>query len=134
MTNSILMGTKRALNIEETDTAFDTEILMYINGSLSKLEQIGIGPSGGFMIEGAAETWEDLLGVDRRLNSVKTLVYMEVRLVFDPPTTSYLIDALKEQIAEITWRVNVTHETVLPLPQRAIPPIENEILDGGHPY
>ncbi len=110
MSDSILNSTKKSLGIEEDYTAFDVDILMYINGVFSTLNQLGFGPTEGFAIEEADDTWESFLGGDLRLNAVKTYMYLRVRLLFDPPSTSFHITALKEQIQELEWRLNVQRE------------------------
>jgi hypothetical protein len=69
-----------------------------------------VGPAQGFMIEDDTATWEDFLTDDLQLNSVKTYVYLRVRMLFDPPTTSYLLDAAKQQIQELEWRISVHRE------------------------
>lgn len=110
MSESILISTKKILGLEADYTPFDLDIITHINSVFSTLEQLGVGPEGGFMIEGDEATWGDFLGEDKRLNAVKTYVYLRVRLLFDPPGTSYLITALQEQARELEWRLNVTRE------------------------
>lgn len=110
MSESILTSTKRALDISETVTVFDSNITMYINSAFSTLNQLGIGPSVGYMIADDTETWDAFIGDDPKLNSVKTYVYISVRLLFDPPQTSYLIEALNKMLEELTWRLNVKRE------------------------
>lgn len=110
MQSSILTSTKKVLGIEESYTAFDEDILMHINSVFSTLNQLGIGPVAGFTIEDANATWDSFLVSDPRLNSVKTYVYLRVRLLFDPPGTSYLIESLNRQAKELEWRMNVTRE------------------------
>lgn len=110
MTNSILDSVKKNLGINADYDVFDQDVLMHINTALSTLEQLGIGPEGGFEIEDAYASWDEVIGGDPRLNSVKTYVYLRVRLLFDPPTTSYLITAMKEQIQELEWRLNAKRE------------------------
>jgi hypothetical protein len=111
-TQSILTSTKKILGIDESYTAFDLDVLVHINSVFSTLNQLGIGPDEGFMIEDADDTWDTFLGNDPRLNSVKTYVYLRVRLLFDPPTTSYMIDALKNQVLELEWRLTIAAENV----------------------
>jgi hypothetical protein len=111
MTESILNSTKKILGISEDYTAFDLDILTHINSVFSTLHQLGVGPVNGFVIEDADAEWMDFLQFDTRLNAVKTYVYLRVRLLFDPPQTSYLIGAMKEQIQELEWRLNMVHET-----------------------
>lgn len=110
MSDSILTSTKKILGIEEDYTAFDPDILMHINTVFVTLNQLGIGLETGYAIEDADPTWIDYLGTDLRLNSVKTYVYLRVRLLFDPPATSYLLTSMKEQIQEIEWRLSVKRE------------------------
>jgi hypothetical protein len=107
---SILTSTKKILGIVEADENFDQDVLTHINAVFSTLNQLGIGPEDGYMIEDKTATWDAFLGSDKRLNAVKTYVYLRVRLLFDPPTTSYLISSLQEQLKEIEWRLNVYRE------------------------
>ena len=37
-------------------------------------------------------------------------MYLRVRLLFDPPTTSYLINSMDQQRQELEWRLNVVRE------------------------
>ena len=112
MTDSILDGTKHALNLASDYTPFDQDILLYINAVFSTLNQLGVGPELGFMIEDKDAVWSDFLEGDLRLNNVKTYVYLRVRMLFDPPTIGYLVEAMKEQIKELEWRINSQRESV----------------------
>jgi hypothetical protein len=108
---SILKSTKKILGIEADYTAFDLDVITHINSAFSTLTQLGIGPINGFMIEDDTATWGDFLGTsDLQLNNVKTYVYLKVRLVFDPPQTSFHLQAIKDQIQELEWRINVHRE------------------------
>lgn len=131
---SILTSVKKILGIEEDYEAFDLDVMIHINSVFGTLNQLGIGPANGFEIEDATPTWDAFTGGDKRLNPVKTYVYLRVRLLFDPPTTSYLIDATKEQIKELEWRLNVYREqTEWVDPEgTSVPPLEY-VLDGGTP-
>lgn len=110
MSDSILTSTKKVLGIEEEYTAFDVDILMHINSVFSTLAQLGIGPAEGFAISDKGATWSSFFGEDPRLNSIKTYIYLRVRMLFDPPGTSYLINAMESQKNELEWRLNVTRE------------------------
>lgn len=107
---SILDSTKKALGIAADYDVFDPDILMHINAVFTTLEQLGIGPVEGFAIEDDSVTWDQYLGADLRLNSVKSYVCLRVRLLFDPPATSFAINAIQEQIKELEWRLNVKRE------------------------
>lgn len=110
MIASILTSVKKNLGIDESYTFFDDDILLYINGVFSTLNQLGIGPDDGFAIEDATATWDTYLADNLKLNSVKTYMYLKVRLLFDPPTTSFAIEALNNQATELEWRLNVVRE------------------------
>lgn len=110
MTDSILDGTKKILGIDSAYDAFDTDVIVHINSVFSTLTQLGIGPVEGFMIEDETSKWEEFIGIDNNLNAVKTYVYLRVRLLFDPPTNSFLVASLNEQVKELEWRLNVYRE------------------------
>ncbi len=114
MEASILTSTKKVLGLSEEYTAFDEDVIQFINGALSTAEQAGVGITGLYEISDDTATW-DQLGVDpQNLSMLKNYVYLKSRLMFDPPTTSFAIDAMKEQIAEFEWRMNVRQENLSP--------------------
>lgn len=104
---SILTLTKKALGIPEAYDVFDSDILMQINAVFSSLHSLGIGPDAGFYVEDAEKKWSDFILDEKHINSVKALMVMKVKLAFDPPPTSFGIDALERQIREYEWRLNV---------------------------
>lgn len=110
MEDSILDTVKKILGLAPDYDAFDVDVITHINSVFVILHDLGIGPINGFMIEDQSAVWGDFLGDDPRLNSVKTYMYLRVRLLFDPPTTSYHITALNEQIRELEWRLNTHRE------------------------
>ena len=114
MENSILTSTKKVLGLAEDYTAFDEDVLQFINGALSTAEQAGAGLSDIFFISSADTTWDDL-GLDpKNLQMLKNYVYLKARLLFDPPTTSFVLDAMKQQIQELEWRMNVREDNLHP--------------------
>lgn len=110
MESSILTSTKKILGIAKTYTAFDLDIITHINAAFSVLSQLGVGPAEGFMIEDDTSIWEDYDVPQNWLNLVRTYVFLKVRLTFDPPGTSYLIEAMNKQIDEYEWRLNTFRE------------------------
>ena len=110
METSILTSTKKILGIAADYTVFDLDIITHINTAFSTLTQLGVGPAEGFMIEDDQAVWDDYIVDDLQYNSVKTYIYLRVRQLFDPPTTSYLIAAFQKQIEELEWRLNVHRE------------------------
>ncbi len=110
MEQSILISTKKILGVEADYIAFDLDIITHINTAFSTLTQLGVGPAEGFMIEDDGEEWDDFVADDLQYNSVKSYIFLKVRQLFDPPTTSYLITAVEKQIQELEWRLNTHRE------------------------
>src|SRR3954453_6607329 len=110
MEMSILNSTKKILGIASDYTAFDLDVITHINSAFSTLTQLGVGPAEGFMIEDDTAVWTDFILGDPEYNQVKSYVFLRVRLLFDPPATSYLITAYQDQIRELEWRLNTHRE------------------------
>lgn len=110
MSDSILNNIKKILGLDESYTVFDVDVLIHINSVFSTLGDLGIGPAEGFAIDDATATWDDFLAGDKRKNSVKTYIYLRVKMLFDPPATSYLITAMKEECQQLEWRLNAQRE------------------------
>lgn len=110
MTQSILESTKKVLGLAADYTAFDTDIIMHINSGFSVLTQLGLGPDDGFTIEDSTKMWEEYIGSTKYIEMVRTWMYLYVRLIFDPPTTSFAGGAMQKQLDEHTWRLNVVRE------------------------
>ena len=104
---SILTSVKKMLGIPNEYTHFDADIVMHINSVFMILTQLGVGPVGGFSISGDTETWDSFLTDTVKLGLVKSYVFLRVKLLFDPPLISAVIDAYNRQIAEFEWRLNV---------------------------
>ena len=107
---SILTSIKKLLGIDEEYTQFDSDIIMHINSVFLNLTQLGVGPSEGFQIEDDSDTWEDFIGDSNQLQAVKSYVYLKVKLLFDPPLSSSVIESMNRMIAELEWRLNVAIE------------------------
>lgn len=108
MMDSILTSVKKLLGVGEEYTHFDDDIIMHINSVIFILTQIGIGPDEGFAITSKDQTWDDFLQGRINIESVKSYVYLKVRLLFDPPSNSFLVEAIERQISEYEWRLNIT--------------------------
>ena len=107
MSESILTSIKKLLGIAEDYTHFDADVLMHINMAFMVLYQLGVGNTP-FRITDKSSTWSDFLGDATDLEGVKTYIYLKVKLVFDPPQSSAAMEAIKQNIAELEWRLNVT--------------------------
>lgn len=106
MDESILNSVKKLLGMEEDFTAFDSDIIIHINSVFSNMYQFGASPIEGFMITDKSAKWSDFLKTTKHVNSVKSYMTLKVRLMFDPPTTSFAITAMENQVKEFEWRLN----------------------------
>lgn len=106
MTTSILNDVKHTLGLLPEDTAFDTDIMIFINGTFGVLAQLGVGPAVGFQITGPEETWAQFT-TDPRLNAVKSYIFLSVKLLFDPPETGFVLASMERQQREMEYRLNV---------------------------
>lgn len=112
---SILNETKAALGLAEDQTAFDTELMMFINSVLSRLTQLGAGPMDGFRITGSTETWEAFMGPSAKLDMVKGYMFQRVKLYFDPPEIGFVLTMMKDQIAKDEYLINLEVEPTPPV-------------------
>jgi hypothetical protein len=104
---SILTSIKKMLGIIEEYEQFDADLIMHINSVFMILNQIGVGPSRGFSIKGEDEVWTDFIPDDSRLELVKSYMHLKVKLIFDPPLGSAVIEAMNRMISEFEWRLSV---------------------------
>ena len=107
METSILRSTKKILGIDTDDSTFDLDIITFINSALSTIQTLGLGQ---IQIVDDSTTWDDITPNDDLLGLIRTIVYLRVRMLFDPPTTSYTQQAMNHQIEELEWRLNVWRE------------------------
>lgn len=103
-TNIILEDVKKQVGLIPEYDAFDDQLLMDINAAFATLHQLGVGPANDFLVDNTT-TWEDYIST-QRLAFIKSYVSMKVKMMFDPPTSSFALDALNKQIAEYEWRIN----------------------------
>ena len=108
--SSILTTIKKLLGMTENYTDYDDQIIVYINSVFPTLNQLGIGTKECFNITSADETWSSFLSDDNMLENVKTYIYMKVKIMFDPPQQTNVMDALNRIIAENEWRLSVYKE------------------------
>lgn len=110
--DSILNSIKKLIGMDPEYTQFDTDLIIYINSMFAILKQVGVGPENGFSISDDSATWDEYLpDYDKNFEFVKTYIQQRVKLVFDPPLTSSVLDAMKETIKELEWRLNIAGET-----------------------
>lgn len=102
--DSILTSIKKVLGITEDYTNFDEDIIMHINTAFATLNQLGVGPTTGFMIEDKTSTWEEFI-TQVNLTMVKSYMFLKVRLLFDPPTSASAIESMERMLSELEWRI-----------------------------
>ena len=108
---SILISIKKLLGITEEYDQFDPDIIMHVNSVFMILTQLGVGPAEGFSIEDDTAVWTDFIQDAKKLESVKTYIYLKVKLAFDPPLSSAVIESMNRLINELEWRLNVAAES-----------------------
>lgn len=123
MEDSILKSTKKILGVKDDYTAFDLDIITHINSTFAILSQIGVGPLYGFVIDDDVAKWSDINLVQDQLGLVKTYMFLRVRMLFDPPATSFLIEATNNQIREYEMRLSYLREDTIPF-------VSDDEMDG----
>ena len=109
--DSVLTSIKKLLGITEEYDQFDQDLIMHINSVLMVLTQIGVGPSNGMIINDSSTTGHDILSDTSNIEAVKTYVYLKVKMIFDPPSSSSVADAMNRSINEYEWRLNINADS-----------------------
>ena len=122
MVDSIFGSVKKVVGLLGDDGSFDEDILLHINSVVSTLRQLGLSIPADFYVEDDVQTWQNLLGEFRDLDLVKSYMAMKVRLMFDPPSSSFGLASMTEMVTELEWRINVLTDQpysvpVLPSPE-----------------
>lgn len=110
MNDSILTSIKKLLGIAEDYLHFDTDIIIHINSAFATLHQLGVGPEDVFTINDIKATWNQFIDDEKEFESVKTYVYLKVKIIFDPPLSSAILAAMERSASEYEWRLNVAAE------------------------
>ena len=106
--SSILLSIKKAIGASPDYTPFDVDIIMHINSQLANLYQIGLDAAKNVIVDGPDQLWTDLIPAsDSRLQFVKIYVYAKVKMIFDPPTSTAQMQALKDAASEAEFRISV---------------------------
>lgn len=110
MSESILTSIKKLLGITEEYEQFDPDIIIHINSVFMILTQMGVGPSKGFRISDKTAVWSDYMSDGQNLDSVKSYIHLKVKLLFDPPLSSSVMECMKQIISELEWRLYTESE------------------------
>lgn len=106
--SSILKSVRQSIGPGAQYDVFDNDLIMHINTCFSRLCQLGVGPSKPFKIEDASDEWDDFMREDQMPDDVKQYVCLKTRLVFDPPASSTVLNALRQQVDELEWTLKET--------------------------
>lgn len=107
MQDSILMTMRKLVCGDPYADHFDTDLLVHINACFSILNQLGVGPETGFVVTDETQSWSNYIADNHVLNMVKTYITLKVRVIFDPPMTSSILEAMNKEISQLEWRLNV---------------------------
>lgn len=106
LSDSILVTVRPLCNVDEEDDGFDKQLIPLINGQLMIAHQFGIGQNG-FVIHGASETWQDLLGNHaEELEAIKIWLGYNVLLLFDPPDNATVLKSYQDQVEKMEWHLS----------------------------
>lgn len=111
--SSILLSVKKMLGPSADYDVFDPELIIYINSVFGTLHQLGVGPEEKFVITGDSELWSDFTTEGEEIEEVKSYMYLRVRLLFDPPSSSFVLSSFKEQMKELEWRLQCKAEEII---------------------
>lgn len=103
--DSILTSVKKIIGISEEDESFDVDLIMHINSIILVLDQLGLESASRFTITDKNATWNDLFSDGEVIEPVKSYIALRVRMIFDPPNSSAVAEAIKNTIAELEWRI-----------------------------
>ena len=111
---SILTSIKKLLGIDEEYEHFDPDIIMHINSVFMFLQQIGVGPTNTYSIESDSETWTDFFSSAnvKDVSAAKSLMFLKVKMLFDPPTIGSVNESYNKLIDELTWRCSIEGDNV----------------------
>lgn len=112
VSESILLSVKKMLGLDKDYDVFDPELIIHINTVFGTLHQLGVGPEDQFRITGDSDLWSDFTTEGEQTDEVKSYIYLRVRLLFDPPSSSFVLSSFKEQLQELEWRLNVKADEI----------------------
>ena len=110
--DSVLESVKKMLDIDPDYDAFDPELIIHINSALGVAKQVGVQLNPDFIIYDSSKTWSEVVQDPEAIPLVKSYIYLKVKLIFDPPNTGVLHEAMERQIQEFEWRLFVDADPV----------------------
>ena len=108
---SILETIVSGLGLEVDESAFNSEIIMYINSALLTVCQNGAGTP--LVVKDYAQTWEEFkdpaqVEGNKMFEQIKLYVMLKTKIIFDPPPPS-TATYMQSYIDELLWRIRVAY-------------------------
>lgn len=105
MDTNVLDDIKKMCGIEESTTEFDVDILSQTNSAFFVLYQLGVGLIDPITIT-ETTTWDEIETTAPK-QVIRDYVSLKVKRIFDPPSSSFVGEAMKERLAELEFRLNI---------------------------
>lgn len=102
---SILLSVKKMIGPAAEQEHYDPDIINHINSVFMDLTQMGVGPSDGFIIEDDTTVWTDFVSDIKKMAAVKSYMYLRVKLLFDPPASPTILEAMNRDINRYEFRL-----------------------------
>ncbi|HAU85221.1 MAG TPA: hypothetical protein DCW90_06880 [Lachnospiraceae bacterium] len=112
MNESILKTIKKLIGCAEDYTQFDVDIILHINTAFSTLNHLGVGPQNGYRISDESNTWDEFETDPTKLGLIKDYIYLKVKLLFDPPSSSSFLENAEKQLKEMEWRLYMMYDPI----------------------
>ena len=105
--SDIITDVKQMVGASIYDNSFDVNIVIAINSALAVLSDIGISEVDDTCLNvDDVMKWDELLKGRTDIEYIKSYIHLKVKMLFDPPSSSALLDAYNRQIAEFEWRLS----------------------------
>lgn len=106
---NVLNSVKSNVGIPDDVIDFDNDIILYTNLALDTLIQLGVDVTTN--IDKDTEWTNIIVNISQeRISMVQSYVNISVRLIFDPPSNSTILNSLKDKINELEFRLQVKEE------------------------
>lgn len=108
--DSILDTLLQLLNDDPDAPAYKLDVMTFANGVFGRLKNLGIGPKEGFYITDSGDSWDDFMDEGPERAAVQTYMFMKVKLIFDPPQNSTVLQSYERLVNEFEWSAAMDSE------------------------
>lgn len=106
---SILGTILKLLGPEGDYEHFGPDAIVHINSAFERLCDLGIGPKTPFYIESNQEPWS-AFETSVPIRRVIRYIYLYVKIIFDPPSNSSVLETYKQELEKLEWTMNSVAE------------------------